>query len=188
MFSQYNHQVFSPISNWLLNDAQFLPCGKLLPFSSLLLPWWLQYEMAAWDFVSYSFINHSFALSSFLSPSSSCLSFWDEKQGISLSPLFQSQSVADPSSEGDYPSISISHTLISHVSLWSFVSATPHPAWRDFSLLADWEVLAYTEGAIFWKSSRVWSKANAFHRLRHGVISFNFHCCYDSLIGVLVCS
>lgn len=132
------------------------------------------------------FAHHSFALSSFLTVSSLRLSFGDERQGISLSPLFQSQSVADPSSERDYPSISISHTLISHVSLWSFVSATPHPEWRDFSLLADWEVLAYTESAIFWKSSRVWSKANAFHRLRHGVKCFNFHCCYDSLIGVLV--
>lgn len=100
--------------------------------------------------------------------------------------LLQSQPVADPSSERDYPSISISHTLISHVSLWSFVSATPHPERRDFSLLADWEVLAYTRSAIFWKSSRVWSQANAFHRVRHGVICFNLNCCYDSVIGILV--
>lgn len=111
------------------------------------------------------------------------------KGRVSASLLFsQSQSVADPSSEGDYPSISISHTLISHVSLWSFVSATPHPEWRDFSLLAYWEVLAYTVGAIFRKSSHVWSKANAFHRLWHGVIFVNFHFCYNFLIGVLVCS
>ena len=127
------------------------PCSKLLPLSSSSLPWWLQYEPAGLEFVSYfCFAHHSFALSSFLTVSSFRLS--SGIKGRVSAPLlfFQSQSVADPSSEGDYPSISISHTLISHVSLWSFVSATPHQEWRDFSLLADWEVLAYTQSAIFW--------------------------------------
>lgn len=56
----------------------------------------------------------------------------------------QSQPVAEPSSEEDYPSISISHTLVSRVSLLSFVSATRQPeemlliigGWRGFSLHA----------------------------------------------------
>lgn len=57
----------------------------------------------------------------------------------------QSQLVAEPSSEEDYPSISISHTLISRVSLLSFVSATRQPERRGFSLLVDGEVLACTQ-------------------------------------------
>lgn len=81
------------------------------------------------------FFHSSFLCPLLLSYSFLFLSlFWDERLGLSLSPVFQSQSVADPSSERDYPSISVSHTLISHVSLWSFVSATLHPEWRDFSL------------------------------------------------------
>lgn len=57
----------------------------------------------------------------------------------------QGQLVAEPSSEEDYPSISISHTLISRVSLLSFVSATRQPERRSFSLLVDGEVLACTQ-------------------------------------------
>lgn len=72
----------------------------------------------------------------FLAVPSLRLSFGIKSAAISPSPLCQSQPVADPSSEGDYPSISISHTLISHVSLRSFVSATPHPEWRDFLIIA----------------------------------------------------
>lgn len=93
---------------------------------------------------------------------------WHQEQSAGL--LFpQSQCAADPSSEGDYPSIPISHTLVSHVSLWSFVSATSHPERRGLSLLADWGTLAHNGSAIFPKSGHVWSWENAFHRLEQGV-------------------
>lgn len=87
-----------------------------------------------------------------------------EMKGNVSSSLSKIQSVADPSSERDYPSIFISHTLIIHVSLWSFVSATLYPEWRDSSLLVDWEVLTSKESRI----SRL--RKIAFHRLAYCVM------------------
>lgn len=50
--------------------------------------------------------------------------------GYQLLSSFPKQPVADGSSAGDYPSISISHTLVSRVSVQSFVSAAPLRAQR----------------------------------------------------------
>lgn len=119
------------------------------------------------------YIFHSFFLCTlllspfFLSPSI----FWDERKAISCSLLFQSQSVADPSSERDYPSISISHTLISHVSLQklcvsNFTSRVERlliiGGLRGFSLHREHNILKVV--------SRL--KQNAFHRLLHDVSTF----------------
>lgn len=71
------------------------------------------------------FTHHSFTLSSVLTVY--LLGLNPGYQLLSSSPK---QPVADGSSAGDYPSISISHTLVSHVSVRSFVSAAPLRAQR----------------------------------------------------------
>lgn len=119
-------------------------------------------------YIFYSFFLCTLLLSPFfLSPSI----FWDERKAISCSLLFQSQSVADPSSERDYPSISISHTLISHVSLQklcvsNFTSRVERlliiGGLRGFSVHREHNILKVV--------SRL--KQNAFHRLLHDVSTF----------------
>lgn len=67
------------------------------------------------SFIVYFLICYPFTLYFCLLPSPHHVSY-RMKNSVSAS-LFQSHSAADPSSEQDYPSISISHTLISHVPL-----------------------------------------------------------------------